>query len=158
MIRIIAIGRIKEKSLKDLIAEYAKRLGAYDRLEIVECEEEAAPQKNSAADNEKVKTIEGKRMLEKIGRDDYVILLDLKGKDIDSVRLSEMLDEVRSYRTGTIDFVIGGSLGTSAELQARADFRWKLSSLTFPHQIARLLVLEQVYRAFKILKNEPYHK
>ena len=93
-----------------------------------------------------------------IHSEEYLILLDLKGKMIDSVELADLIDNIRTNKTGKIDFVIGGSLGVSPELIKRADWRWKLSDLTFPHQLARLLVLEQVYRSFKIQHHEPYHK
>ena len=158
MIRILAVGKVKEKSMKDLIAEYSKRISGYERIEIFEAEEEKIPQNNSEAENLKAIEAEGKRILEKIKPSDYVVLLDLKGEDIDSVKLADKLEKLRTYGAGTLDFVIGGSLGTSAELKKRADWKGKLSELTFPHQLARVIVLEQIYRSFKIQHNEPYHK
>ncbi len=158
MIRIIAVGKIKEESLKELVKEYAKRISRYDKLTIEEVNEEKIPQTNSTAQNNKAIELEGQRLLNLIHNDEYVILLDLKGKMIDSVELSDFIEKIRTEKTGKIDFVIGGSLGVSPGLIARADWRWKLSDLTFPHQLARLLVLEQVYRSFKIQHHEPYHK
>lgn len=158
MIRIIAVGKIKEESLKELIGEYAKRISRYDKITIEEVSEEKIPQTNSDAQNRKAIELEGQRLLNLIHGDEYVILLDLKGKMTDSVALAEYLEKIRTNKTGKIDFVIGGSLGVSPELISRADWRWKLSDLTFPHQLTRLLVLEQVYRSFKIQHHEPYHK
>ena len=158
MIRIIAVGKIKEKSLRELIAEYTKRISGYDRIEILETDEEKIPASNSEAENGKAMEAEGKRLLEKVKPGDYMVLLDLAGEMTDSVKLSEKIEKIRTYESGTIDFVIGGSLGTSKEVKKRANWKWKLSDLTFPHQLARLVVLEQIYRSFKIQHNEPYHK
>ena len=158
MIRVIAVGKVKEESLKELINEYLKRISRYDKITIEEVSEEKIPQTNSLAQNEKAIELEGQRVLNLIHSEEYLILLDLKGKMIDSVELANLIDNIRTNKTGKIDFVIGGSLGVSPELIKRADWRWKLSDLTFPHQLARLLVLEQVYRSFKIQHHEPYHK
>ncbi len=158
MIKVIAVGKIKEESLKELINEYIKRIGRYDKITIEEVNEEKIPQTNSPAQNEKAIELEGQRLLNLIHDDEYVILLDLKGKMIDSVQLADSIEKIRTNKTGKIDFVIGGSLGVSPGLIKRADWCWKLSDLTFPHQLARLLVLEQVYRSFKIQHHEPYHK
>ena len=158
MIKVIAVGKIKEESLKELINEYIKRIGRYDKITIEEVNEEKIPQTNSPAQNDKAIELEGQRLLNLIHDDEYVILLDLKGKMIDSVQLADSIEKIRTNKTGKIDFVIGGSLGVSPGLIKRADWRWKLSDLTFPHQLARLLVLEQVYRSFKIQHHEPYHK
>lgn len=158
MIKVIAVGKIKEESLKELINEYIKRIGRYDKITIEEVNEEKIPQTNSPAQNDKAIELEGQRLLNLIHDDEYVILLDLKGKMIDSVQLADSIEKIRTNKTGKIDFVIGGSLGVSPGLIKRADWCWKLSDLTFPHQLARLLVLEQVYRSFKIQHHEPYHK
>ena len=158
MIRILAVGKIKEKSLVSLIEEYRKRLSAYCRLEIQEVQDEPAPAQNSAAQDEQVKKTEGERLLSRIREKDYVILLDLAGEMLDSLQLAKNMEQLFAQGNSDLVFVIGGSLGVSEALKKRANARWKLSDLTFPHQLVRLLVLEQIYRAYKINKNEPYHK
>ena len=158
MIRIIACGRIKEKWLKDGTAEYAKRIRGYEKLEIIEVEDEKAPENNTPAQNELVKQIEGQRMLKQIRPQDHVILLDLAGKEMDSEGLAAYMEELNTYGSSSLVFVIGGSLGVSKDLIERADCRWKLSPNTFPHQLCRLIVLEQIYRAYRIRHHEPYHK
>ena len=158
MIRIAAAGRIKEKWMREGIADYLKRIQPYEKTEIIEVEDEKAPESNSDAENEKVKTTEGSKLLKQSRDTDYVVLLDLAGKEMDSVSLSKHIESVHTRGYNRIVFVIGGSLGVSRELIARADFRWKLSVNTFPHQLCRIIVLEQIYRAFRILHHEPYHK
>lgn len=158
MIRIIGCGKIKEKWMRDGLAEYVKRIGAYDKLEVLEVADEKTPDNNSEAENEMVKYKEGQRILKLIKEDDYVILLDLAGKTMDSEKLSSCIEQLYVKGKSRIDFVIGGSLGVSKELIQRADFRWKLSDNTFPHQLCRIIVTEQIYRAFRIMHNEPYHK
>ena len=158
MIKIVCVGKIKEKATAELIQEYAKRLGAYCTLKIEEVADEATLQNNSEALNEQVKKKEGERILGRIKEKEYVILLDLKGKMLSSEELSGKVEELFAEGNPDLTFVIGGSLGVSEEVIARADFRWQLSKLTFPHQLVRVLLLEQIYRAFKIMKHEPYHK
>lgn len=158
MIKIVCVGKIREKALKELIAEYQKRLSGYTSLIIEEVSDEAAGQNNSEAQNEIVRKKEGERILSRIKEKEYVVLLDLKGKMLDSVGLSEKMETLFTDGYSDITFVIGGSLGVSEEVIRRSDFRWQLSELTFPHQIVRLILLEQIYRAYKIMKNEPYHK
>ena len=158
MIRIAAVGKIKEKWMREGIADYLKRIQPYEKTEVIEVEDEKAPESNSMAENEKVKTTEGSKLLKQIRDTDYVVLLDLAGKEMDSVSLSKHIESVHTRGYNRIVFVIGGSLGVSRELIARADFRWKLSVNTFPHQLCRIIVLEQIYRAFRILHHEPYHK
>ena len=158
MIRIAAIGKIKEKWMREGIADYLKRIQPYEKTEVIEVEDEKAPESNSMAENEKVKTVEGSKLLKQIKDTDYVILLDLAGKEMDSVSLSKHIESVHTKGYNRIVFVIGGSLGISKQLIQRADYRWKLSVNTFPHQLCRIVVLEQIYRAFRILHNEPYHK
>lgn len=158
MIKIIAIGRIKEKAMQQLINEYMKRLQPYTKLEIIEVNDEPAPQSNSDAQNELVKEKEGQRVLDKIKDQEYVILLDVAGRMIDSEQLAEKLSQIQTYQSSDITFVIGGSLGLSKQLIQRSNLRLKLSDMTFPHQIVRLLILEQIYRAYKINHHEPYHK
>lgn len=158
MIKLVCCGKMRMKWMKEGMQEYASRIRPYDKIEIIEVQDEKAPESNSAGEDEIVKTIEGQRLLKQIHPEDYVILLDLKGKECDSVELSEKLENLYTYSHNRIVFVIGGSLGLSKEVIARADFRWKLSVNTFPHQLCRIIVLEQIYRAFRILHHEPYHK
>ena len=158
MIKIIACGKLKEKWMKDGVAEYVKRIRPYDKLEVIEVQDEKAPETNSVAENEQVKVVEGQRILKNIHDDEYVILLDLAGMDIDSIALANKIQDCYNHARSKITFVIGGSLGLSNELIQRADFRWRISKVTFPHQLCRILVVEQIYRSFRILHNEPYHK
>lgn len=158
MIRIAAVGRVKEKWMRDGLADYLKRIQPYEKIEVVEVDDEKAPESNSDAENEAVKLTEGRKLLKNIKDNDFVILLDLAGKEIDSVSLSRKIEEIHTRGYNRITFVIGGSLGVSKELINRADLRWKISVNTFPHQLCRIIVAEQIYRAFRIMHNEPYHK
>ena len=158
MIRLVACGKVKEPWMRDGIAEYAKRIRPYEKLDLVEVRDEKAPESNSEAENTAVKQAEGQRILKQISDSEYVILLDLAGTPMDSVKLAQKTDACHTTGKSTITFVIGGSLGVSEELIRRADLRWKLSDNTFPHQLCRILVLEQIYRSFRILNHEPYHK
>lgn len=158
MIRVIACGHVKEKWMREGVQEYLKRIQPYEKTEIIEVNDEKTPDNNSEADNIRIKNIEGERLLKQIKPDDYVILLDLAGKEMDSVSLAEKTETLHTYGKSHIDFVIGGSLGVSDALIQRADMRWKISVNTFPHQLCRIIVLEQIYRAFKIMHHEPYHK
>jgi len=158
MIKLVCVGKIKEKALQSLIGEYLKRLQAYTKVEVIEVDDIATNQTNSDAQNEQVKSKEGTKILAQIKDNEHVALLSLDGKMYDSVKLSDKLSEIETYKSSNITFVIGGSLGTSKEVNDRADMKWQLSELTFTHQMVRLLVLEQIYRCYKIRKNEPYHK
>ena len=158
MIRIIGVGRVKERALQQSIQEYLRRLQPYQKTEIVEVEDLPTPQDNSPAQNDLVRQREGEKILARLKPDDYVILLDLKGKMLSSPELAQKLQDVFTYRGSAIAFVIGGSLGVSPAVIERADFRWQLSELTFPHQLVRLMLTEQLYRSFRILNHEPYHK
>ena len=158
MIRIISCGRLKEKWMREGVAEYMKRIMPYEKIEIVDVDDEPAPQTNYDAENQQVKKIEGERLLRQIKPQEYVILLDLAGKEMDSIAFSGKLSDLHAHGCSRIDFVIGGSLGVSPDLIHRADYRWKLSVNTFPHTLCRILVLEQIYRAHRILAHEPYHK
>ena len=152
MIKIIAVGKVKDKHLSALIEDYVKRISRYHKIEVIEVKDEPI------TDNEKaVLDKEGQRALAKIDANDYVILLDLHGKSIDSLSLAAKIDSLFNTHS-KIAFVIGGSLGLSEELLRRADERIKLSDLTFLHQMTRLILLEQIYRSFKILNHETYHK
>lgn len=157
-IKIISIGKIKEKYLNDGIKEYVKRLSIFSKVELIEVADERIPENASEAQEQIIKEKEGKKVLEKIKKDDYVILLDLHGKELDSIALSNHLQQCMVNGVGQIVFVIGGSLGLSNELVQRSNFRLCFSKLTFTHQMIKLLLLEQVYRAFKIMNNQTYHK
>ena len=154
MISIVAVGKIKEKSLSQLIEKYKKRIGAYSKIEIIEGSDEP----NDRLSDEKVKEIEGQRIIKQLKKDSYVIMLSLKGKQMDSIKFSREIEKINTYNSSHITFVIGGSVGVSEQVEQRADLLLKLSEMTFPHNIARLLILEQIYRAYKILNNETYHK
>lgn len=158
MIQIVACGKIKEKWMLQGIEEYVKRIQPYEKLEIIEVKDEKTLDQNSLSENEKIKQIEGERLLKVMKDDTYVILLDLAGNMIDSQMLAHKIDQIHTAGKSKIAFVIGGSLGVSEALRKRADFSWCISKNTFPHQLCRLIVVEQIYRAFKILHHEPYHK
>ena len=158
MIKIIAVGKIKEKALRAQIEEYEKRLRPFTNLEIIEVNDEVAPQSNSDSQNNQVKKKEGERILAKIKEQEYVILLDLWGEMVDSEQFSKKLDQLQTYQTSNLTFVIAGSLGPGRNVYDRCNWKWKLSDLTFTHQMTRVLVLEQIYRAFMIQNNNPYHK
>lgn len=158
MIKVIGIGKIKEKAMKSLIDEYIKRLKAYTKIEVIEVNDEPTLDKNSDADNKRVLDVEAQRVLKHVKERDYMILLDLHGKMIDSVELANKMNQITTYQSSDITFVIGGSLGVGEELVKRSNFRWKMSDLTFTHQFVRVLILEQIYRAYKINNNETYHK
>lgn len=152
MIKLVCVGKIKDKNLLSLIDDYTKKINSYHKLEIVEVKDE--PIRDNPA---QVLNIEANRLLEKIGDDEYVILLDLHGKSIDSVSLANKIDKLFISHP-KITFVIGGSLGLGESIRKRANEAIKLSDLTFLHQMTRLIILEQLYRCFKILNNENYHK
>ena len=158
MIRIIAVGRVKEKFFTDAIAEYVKRLSAYTRLEIVEVADEKCPENYSEKEELQVREKEGSRILKSIREGDYVITLEINGKQLSSEGLSEKIDGLLRSGRPDITFVIGGSTGLSRQVSERADFKLSFSEMTFPHQLMRVVLLEQIYRAFKIMRGEPYHK
>ncbi|MCQ2546138.1 MAG: 23S rRNA (pseudouridine(1915)-N(3))-methyltransferase RlmH [Clostridia bacterium] len=157
-IRIIAIGKLKEKYWQDAVKEYSKRLGAYCSLEIVELKESMLRANASAADEEAVKKAEGEEILGRIKKSDYVITLEIRGKALTSEQLAEKINALGLEGRSDIAFVIGGSLGLSQEVSKRADFKLSFSAMTFPHQMMRVILLEQIYRSFKINRNETYHK
>lgn len=157
-IRVISVGKLKEKYLVDGIKEYAKRLQAYTKLEFVELQDESIPDKSSEALNETIKNKEGVKILQRIKDGEYVIVLDVKGKMIDSLELSKHIEQCMNTGKSTITFVIGGSLGHGKEILNRADYALSFSKMTFPHQLMKLILMEQIYRSFKIIKNESYHK
>jgi len=156
-IRIICVGKFKEKYWEAASAEYMKRLGAYCNISVVEVKEEKLPAHASRADEENVIIREGKSILDKIGNGDYVIALDIGGRELSSEDLAARIAEI-SFTSSTIDFIIGGSLGLSRDVKSRAAMRLSFGKITLPHQLARIVLLEQIYRAFKINAGETYHK
>ncbi|GGC95190.1 ribosomal RNA large subunit methyltransferase H [Thalassobacillus devorans] len=157
-ITIVTVGKLKEKYLKQGIQEYVKRLGPYASVDIVEVADEKAPENLSEADMTEVKKKEGERILAKINPDSYVITLEIAGQMLTSEKLAKRLDDLATYGKSKVAFVIGGSLGLSDEVVQRSDLGLSFSKMTFPHQLIRLILVEQIYRAFKINRNEPYHK
>lgn len=157
-ITIATVGKVKDKYLKMGIDEFVKRLKPYAKITIVEVADERAPESLSEADMEIVKKKEADRILAKIGANDYVIALAIEGKMKTSEQLATDIDSLMTYGRSKVSFVIGGSLGLHDSIYKRADELLSFSKMTFPHQLMKLILLEQVYRAFRIMKNEPYHK
>ena len=159
-IKIICVGKIKEKSISELILEYSKRLSKYCKLEMIELEDEKIPSSPSPADEQIVKDKEAKKIIDKLNKigNSKVILLDLQGKHYTSEEFSEKILNITTYENSTITFVIGGSLGFSDELRNMVNDKISFSKMTFPHQLFRVFLLEQIFRAFKIQNNETYHK
>ena len=154
-INIICVGNIKEKYLNEAILEYKTRLSKWASVRIVELKEEKLQKNYSQKDIELVVEKEGERILENLKG--YVVLMDINGVMLDSVGLSNKIADIQNI-SSTINFVIGGSYGTSEKVKSRADFKLSFSKMTFPHQLFRVVLLEQIYRSFKILNNETYHK
>ena len=142
----------------DGIAEYAKRLSRYCRLTFCQVADEKTPDRASEALNTQIKDTEGERLMKHIREQDYVIALAIDGKMVDSVELSQKIEKLGVSGVSSIAFVIGGSLGLSDKVLRRADYKLSFSKMTFPHQLMRVILLEQIYRAYRIMKNEPYHK
>ena len=157
-IRILCVGKIKEAFFRDAVKEYEKRLSRYAKLQIIEAADERTPEKLSSRAAEDVKRREGERILAQVRDSDYCIALAIEGTSYDSVGLSEHLGALMGRGESTIDFIIGGSLGLSPEVMRRADEAVSFSKLTFPQQLMRVILLEQIYRSFRILNHEPYHK
>ncbi|WP_251554436.1 23S rRNA (pseudouridine(1915)-N(3))-methyltransferase RlmH [Neobacillus muris] len=157
-ISIITVGKLKEKYLKQGIEEYLKRLSAYAKVEVVEVADEKAPEELSELEMLQVKQKEGERILAKISQDTYVIALAIQGKMPSSEELADTLDKLATYGKSKLAFVIGGSLGLSDEVVKRSNEQLSFSRMTFPHQLMRLILVEQIYRAFRINRGEPYHK
>lgn len=157
-ITIIGVGKIKEKYLVSAINEYKKRLSRYCKLNIVEVSDEKAPENLSQKEMEQIKNAEGERILKHIKDGMYVVALDIKGKMLSSEDLSDKLQTLGVGGHSNIAFIIGGSLGLSESVRSRSDFKLSFSPMTFPHQLMRVILLEQVYRGFRIMKGEPYHK
>lgn len=157
-ITVAAVGKIKEKFFAMAVDEYLKRLSRYCKIDIAEVADEKTPEQASQRETELIKKKEGDRLLSCITESDYVIALDIGGDCPDSVQLSKKLEKLGVDGKSHIVFVIGGSLGLDGRILDRADYRLSFSAMTFPHQLMRVILLEQVYRAYRIMNNEPYHK
>ena len=151
MIKIITVGSIKEKYLKDAIDEYKKRLSKYNNIDIIELKDE------EKVEEEKAKEIEGEKILNKVQDKDYVITLEIEGKELTSPELANKINNIL-IENSNITFIIGGSYGLSDKVKERANYHLSFSKMTFPHQLFRVLLLEQIYRSYKIINNESYHK
>ena len=152
------MGKLKEKYLKEAISEYSKRLGRYCKFEIIELQDEKTPDNASEREEELIKEKEGKSILSKIKDNAYVIAMDLNGKQLTSVEFAKFISDCGIKGNSNLVFVIGGSLGLSQEVIKRADYKLCFSKMTFPHQLFRVMLLEQIYRGYRINNNEPYHK
>lgn len=157
-ITIICVGKIKEKFYQEAIKEYSKRLSRYTKLDIVEVADEKTEEQSTEVEINIVKDKEGERILKAIKDDGYVVCLAIEGKQLDSVELSEKMSNLFVTGKSNIYFIIGGSLGLSNDVLKRADMKLSFSKMTFPHQLMRVILLEQIYRGFRIMNNEPYHK
>lgn len=157
-VTILCVGKVKEKFYRDGIAEFVKRLSRYCKLEIIEVADEKTAEEASETEIRIVKEKEGERLLKNIKDDAYVVCLCIDGKQLNSEELSEKIEKLGIQGTSHIYFVIGGSLGLADEVIKRANFKLSFSPMTFPHQLMRLILLEQIYRAYRIMNHEPYHK
>lgn len=157
-ITILCVGKIKEKYFSMAIDEYVKRLSRYCKLEIIEVPDEKTDENASTAEEKMVKEKEGERIRKNIRDTSYVIALAIDGKQLDSVELSEKIEKLGVQGVSHITFVIGGSLGLDERILERADYKLSFSKMTFPHQLMRVVLLEQIYRSYRIMNGEPYHK
>lgn len=157
-ITLVTVGKIKEKFYQDAIAEYSKRFSRYCKLNIIEVPDEKTPDKASETVEEQIKEKEGQRILSKLSEDAYTIVLAIDGKNPDSVELAEKIQTLGVNGVSHIQFIIGGSLGLHDSVMKKADFKLSFSRMTFPHQLMRVILLEQVYRSYRIISGEPYHK
>ena len=157
-IKIICVGKIKEKYLIEAISEYSKRLSRYTNLEIIELQDEKTPDNANNSLQELIKNKEGERILKRIEKNDFCIALDIKGKMLSSAEFSSFFSEKMVLGISSFCFIIGGSLGLSNDVLNNVDYKLSFSKMTFPHQLMRVVLLEQIYRSHRILNNEPYHK
>ena len=157
-IKVVTVGKLKEKYLKDGIAEYSKRISRFAKFEMIELSDEKTPDKASESENQKILEIEGQRILSKIADRDFVIVLAIEGKTFVSEEFSKQLEETSIKGFSTLTFIIGGSLGLSSSVKNRANLSVSFGRLTLPHQLMRLVLVEQIYRAFTIQQGFPYHK
>ena len=157
-VKVISVGKLKEKYLRDGIAEYVKRLGRFTKVELVEVADEKTPDQASHAENQQILEKEATRILAKIGERDFVVVLAIEGKQFPSESFSQQLTEASIRGFSDFTFVIGGSLGLAPRVKKRANFLMSFGKLTLPHQLMRLILVEQIYRAFMIQQGSPYHK
>ena len=157
-ITVITVGKIKEKYLRDAIAEYTKRLSRYCKLEIIEVADEKTPDQAGETVEEQIRDKEGERILKYIRDDMYVITLEIGGKMLSSEELADKINMLGIRGQSSVAFVIGGSIGLGREVLKRSDYALSFSKMTFPHQLMRVILLEQVYRSYRIINGEPYHK
>ena len=157
-IKIVTVGKLKEKYLKDGIAEYSKRISRFAAVEMVELADEKTPDRASDSENEKILDLEGNRILSKIGDREFVVVLAIEEKTLSSEEFSKQLEQASINGYSTLTFVIGGSLGLSPQVKNRANLSLSFGRLTLPHQLMRLVLVEQIYRAFTIQQGSPYHK
>ena len=157
-IKLVTVGKLKEKYLKDGIAEYSKRISRFAAVEMIELADEKTPDRASDSENEKILNLEGNRILSKIGDREFVVVLAIEGKTLSSEEFSKQLEQASINGFSILTFVIGGSLGLSNEEKKRANLSVSFGRLTLPHQLMRLVLVEQIYRAFTIQQGSPYHK
>jgi len=157
-INIISVGKLKKNYLKKGIDDYRRRLSRYAKIKIIEVKDEKAPENLSPSETQEIKDIEKQRIESKIPDNSYVIALDMKGESMTSEGFASHIKKLMVTGKSNITFIIGGSIGLSQQLLQQADLVLSFSHFTFPHQLMRLILLEQIYRAFKIIRNEPYHK
>ena len=157
-IKIVTVGKLKEKYLKDGIAEYTKRISRFAKLEMIELTDEKTPDKASELENQKILETEGERILSKLGERDFVVVLVIEGKTLSSEEFSKQLEQASIKGYSTLTFIIGGSLGLAPVVKNRANLSVSFGRLTLPHQLMRLVLVEQIYRAFTIQQGSPYHK
>lgn len=157
-IKVVTVGKLKEKYLKDGISEYSKRISRFAKLEMIKLADEKTPDRASESENQKILEIEGQRILSKVGDRDFVIVLAIEGKTLSSEEFSKQLEEASIKGFSTLTFIIGGSLGLAQDVKNRANLSVSFGRLTLPHQLMRLVLVEQIYRAFTIQQGSPYHK
>lgn len=157
-ITLITVGKIKEKYLKDAILEYSKRLSKYCKLEVIEVADEKTPDNASETVENTIRAKEAERILKYVKDDAYVITLEIQGKQLTSEELAEKIEKLGVQGTSHIIFIIGGSIGLGEEVLKKSDYALSFSKMTFPHQLMRVILLEQVYRSYRIISGEPYHK
>lgn len=159
LIKIIGVGKIKEKFYREAIAEYQKRMSSYNKVEIVEVADEKAPETLSEKEIDQVKNAEGERILGKIKDDAFLVTLEINGKALDSIKFAKLIqDEMLDGFGRDMVFVIGGSNGLGDNVLARSNYRISFGKMTYPHQLMRVILMEQIYRAYRIINREPYHK
>lgn len=157
-ITVITVGKIKEKYLKDAIAEYSKRLSKYCKLEIVEVADEKTPDNASDIVEDVIRSKEAERILKFVKDDAFVITLEINGKQLSSEELADKIEKLAVQGTSHIIFIIGGSIGLGQEVLQKSNYALSFSKMTFPHQLMRVILLEQIYRSYRIINGEPYHK